>query len=429
MSKLRTLLIAIWWNLHNLFLRRKIIMTADLKSLFHGIAIVIDDKVGVEEDTPDPINQIVAVIESQNCHAVKLRKIPSKEQAKNFTGASFFILDWEFNPLTKEEISEGVQVPANLKNRKIKENLNFIEQINESQFIPIFIFTSEDTNSVKQELQAKGLLMGTQGDHIYVLSKSDVLSAGLFETMETWIRTHPSAYVFKKWESAYSTAKDSLFKEFYKSSRFWPTIIWKTHNNDNTLPEVEMGKLITRNIESRTSPIEFDESILNPDAHDIAETPKSEIKKVLAGERVVQDKFLSSKHLTTGDIFKYQGKFFINIRPECDCISRDGNIPDLYLLRGDLKDDAWIKEQNIINIHTAELHEKHTEALIFSAYDEKTLRFFFKEVIIVSQDQIKSYKRIGRLIPPFLTRLLQRYAAYCNRPGIPRIPDELLPKN
>lgn len=74
--------------------------------------------------------------------------------------------------------------------------------------------------------------------------------------------------------------------------------------------------------------------------------------------------------------------------------------------------------------------EQHNEALIFSAYKSKNLSFRFKEIKIVSQTKLQeeNYTRIGRLIPPFLTRLLQRYAAYCHRPGIPRIPDELVPQ-
>jgi len=35
--------------------------------------------------------------------------------------------------------------------------------------------------------------------------------------------------------------------------------------------------------------------------------------------------------------------------------------------------------------------------------------------------------RIGRLLPPYLTRLQQRYSAYLQRPGLSRIPRAALP--
>ena len=37
----------------------------------------------------------------------------------------------------------------------------------------------------------------------------------------------------------------------------------------------------------------------------------------------------------------------------------------------------------------------------------------------------KNYARVGRLLPPFATRVQQRYAAYIQRPGLPRIPPAL----
>lgn len=35
--------------------------------------------------------------------------------------------------------------------------------------------------------------------------------------------------------------------------------------------------------------------------------------------------------------------------------------------------------------------------------------------------------RVGRLLPPFVTRVQQRYASYLQRPGMPRIPEVFYP--
>lgn len=32
------------------------------------------------------------------------------------------------------------------------------------------------------------------------------------------------------------------------------------------------------------------------------------------------------------------------------------------------------------------------------------------------------------MLPPFLTKVTQRYAAYSHRPGLPRVPSALMPK-
>jgi len=43
-----------------------------------------------------------------------------------------------------------------------------------------------------------------------------------------------------------------------------------------------------------------------------------------------------------------------------------------------------------------------------------------------STEQYRNLKeyRIGTLLPPFITRLVQKYALYMQRQGLPRIPEE-----
>lgn len=54
--------------------------------------------------------------------------------------------------------------------------------------------------------------------------------------------------------------------------------------------------------------------------------------------------------------------------------------------------------------------------------------FSFKNDLKVKKyDATLQGQRMGRLLPPFLTRLLERYAAYAHRPGIPRVPSALIP--
>ena len=46
--------------------------------------------------------------------------------------------------------------------------------------------------------------------------------------------------------------------------------------------------------------------------------------------------------------------------------------------------------------------------------------------------EIKDYEemkdqRIGRLLPPFITRVTQKYGLYIHRQGLPRLPKEVIP--
>ena len=74
--------------------------------------------------------------------------------------------------------------------------------------------------------------------------------------------------------------------------------------------------------------------------------------------------------------------------------------------------------------------ERDNEAIVYAMYEGTHVRFRFLEDIKIQKWAGQSgwkNKRIGRLLPPFLTRLLERYAAYSHRPGLPRVPTVLLP--
>lgn len=64
---------------------------------------------------------------------------------------------------------------------------------------------------------------------------------------------------------------------------------------------------------------------------------------------------------------------------------------------------------------------------MFALVDGKHVTFNFKKDLRVQafNSTWRGY-RVGRLLPPFLTRLLERYAAYSHRPGIPRVPSALV---
>jgi hypothetical protein len=56
---------------------------------------------------------------------------------------------------------------------------------------------------------------------------------------------------------------------------------------------------------------------------------------------------------------------------------------------------------------------------------EKTYRYEFKNLTIKKWSEIKS-SRIGRLLPPHITRIQQRYALYMQRQGLPRTPEKAI---
>jgi len=79
------------------------------------------------------------------------------------------------------------------------------------------------------------------------------------------------------------------------------------------------------------------------------------------------------------------------------------------------------KEKEIYNNKYGEFNEQHNQAIVLSIQG-KTYDFRFKDLELIKWDDLKD-KRIGRLLPPYITRIQQRYALYLQRQGLPRTPE------
>src|SRR5450759_343586 len=146
----------------------------NLKELFHGISVVIDDEID-SKDKDTEIDQLIKTLEHENCYVVKFKKIPALAAAKNLEGASLFILDWNFHPVSSDQVNSGVRIPDVLQKKYETANIAFIKEIKKLRFEPIFIFTNESVDYVRRKLKNDKLINEDDGDHIFVKNKKDVL--------------------------------------------------------------------------------------------------------------------------------------------------------------------------------------------------------------------------------------------------------------
>lgn len=396
----------------------------DPKSLFHGIAVLIDDEVEVKDSE---ISKLASQIELEHCHVIKLEKIPDDDaKLDNLNEVAFFILDWN---LRSTEIPPGVQIPSFLGSTGQEMNIKFLEKIRDKRFAPVFIFTNENADDIKRILLERNLLKDDSSDYIFVKSKKDVLNDGIFTVLAEWIKSHPSAYVLKCWEKEYSKARNAFFVEFYGKSHLWPAVLWKTYQADGVSAPAELTSMISRNILSRLAPVQFNSEIVLPSSltDSAFRSKNTEIREVLEGERFIKNDSLQTEP-SLGDVFKCRGKYYINIRPECDCVSRDKPVEelDLYLIRGDkITDNNFHKT---FDYEFGNFIDKETTGTVFSMHDGNSVCFQFKSLHIKKWKECKE-KRIGRLIPPYSTKLQQRFAAFIQRVGFSKIPSEIVPPN
>jgi hypothetical protein len=227
----------------------------------------------------------------------------------------------------------------------------------------------------------------------------------------------------KEWNLSLQQAKNGLFWDFYNISPNWVKIFHDTTTKDNSNLSYEMGELLFENLKTRCVPIDFDNEIVSTQTHNTT-ISSDEIKQVIEGQRFRKKENTPDDMIFTGDIFYKGNKYYINVRPQCDCIPREENktIDDviLYLIEGEEKTD--LSKLNF-NKKAGAFNDTEVRFTIFPINQNKAIQFDLGKFMTDKYQNLKE-NRIGTLVPPFITKLIQKYALYMQRQGLPRIPEE-----
>lgn len=389
------------------------------ENLFKGIGMVVDDQVNSRKDKA--IDGIVKYLENDNhLPLVKYEDLPDNIESICFSSLSFLLLDWELNTLVNVD---GSPIPnATLKEQNARDNVDFIKQVVAKVVIPIFIFSNEDVNSIKNTLSQNHIIDDDEKSPIFILNKSELFDNEekciMFDKVNEWLKKTPSIYVTQKWKTAYLEAINGMALDMREASPFWPNLLWNCYTSDGVNPSEEISSLINQNALSRILPVEFDQNILSGrkacDEHIL--------KSLLERQCFMRNEYLGGLS-STGDIYKWQQKYFLNIRPSCDCVGREGN-NKIYLIKGDKVKDKEI-QNGLFNDKYGNFNEQ-SNFVIVGPIDGFFFRFKFKDIVIEDFEKKKD-KRIGRLLPPFITRVTQKYGLYIHRQGLPRLPKEVIP--
>ena len=396
-----------------------------LKDLMSGIGVVIDDKVNAaaadtdDEDPPvDPIDEIVGQIENEwelTCYTTT--EMPAKETWPGLLrSASFILLDWKLWPSGASQLEKD----------GIEKNIQFLETA-KAYFVPVLIFTNESEEDVASKLpDAIYSEKSRQKSFVFVGNKASLLSSGSvnFSDIGEWMRRNASVYALKTWESVFHDARRELFGSMYARSPDWPRVFWKAYEDDGVDPSSSLTHLINDNLRGRMRTGEFKEEILGAPHSEVS----TEELRALIGEASFRpQKVLTEDEIGCGDMFQLpKQKFLLNLRPDCDCVPRNGQKVgeiELYCIEGKKMGDSDLDKK----YEAGHFSEKVWEHIVFSVHDGRSVRFDFRKLRIEKFSCLKA-KRISRLLHPYLTRIQQRFGLYLQRQGLPRIPEEAVRK-
>jgi hypothetical protein len=434
----------------------------DVKNLFSGIAVIIDNEVDKIES---PIYKIRCTITNSNIPVVAYDDIPSFETVPSLINASFIILDWDFLDTLK-----GMVGAAELEQQKQEEVIEFIKLLLDELFVPIFIFSGVDIGQVEDILSEKGLYNKERANRIFVKSKTDVESEEqLFQCIEEWLKQMPSIYAMKEWDNVFQKTKNSMFRDWYQYAPQWVSVIWNMLKADSCEVHNEFGDFLTRNIVNRIPGFDFEENLFALEGMSSVE----ELKKIIERERYIEYSGNAPVQAYTGDLYKAGKYYYLNIRAQCD-LSRKDDTVNLYLIKGKaLKDKDIVTEdirvvsdgqlkfpdkaysleeiqeicrsatdeengttdklqklnnqfrkyRNLVFFNRGELLEKKPEVILACVAGGQIIKFEI-ELITKSFAEFKD-KRIGRVLPPYITRIQQKCSQHIVREGTMPIPREI----
>lgn len=387
----------------------------NIQELFSGIAVIIDDEV----HTGGNVQSLVEQLEEKNIPLLKYNEIPEENLINHLRNVSFIVLDWEFKKTIEIESAEPGESPQIISTTDYP--IDFLKQINANIFAPVFIFSNHTKDDIIDKLCELEIYNREKHNYIFVEDKN-ALQDSIFEKIETWLKATPSVYALKEWDRAFFKARNGLFWSLYQKSPDWPKVLWKTYESDSIDMSSELGEIITKNLHSRIEPFAFEQDILDGEASDYNHT---EVRDVLEGERFVSNGLLPRSTIHVGDVFKMGGKYYINIRPQCDCVARGACINDLelYLLKGSAISEPReaCKLEDIYLEEYGTFVENDTYIIVYPIDQGKIVRFNFKDLYPMKWSQLHD-KRKGRLLPPYITKVQQKYSAYLQRAGLTRTP-------
>ena len=393
----------------------------DIKSLMGGIAVVIDDELqpastAVGDDvgeTGDLINQIVDWFEREwVLPFVKSASLPEEAHWPNLLqAASFVLLDWRLWGNGGDE----------LKRRTIEDIVRFLQSAKE-RVVPVFIFTNEAVEEVIAELPSDVYEESGSGKSIVYVGRKDELWTGEsadVRALDEWVHGNASVYVLRAWEQVLGSAKRELFRRMWERSVDWPCVFWKSYVEDGADPSASLTSLINDSLTGRMQMDAFEAEYLGGKYGDVS---GHDLRGLIAEASFRPENVLPEDEIRCGDLYKgTRSKYLLNLRPDCDCIPRNGGGADeidLHCIEGKKLSPGEVRRL----FNNGHFEERVFQSVVFAIVDGKSILFNFRKLAVMKYSDVKA-QRVGRLLHPYVTRIQQRYTMYAQRQALPPIPE------
>lgn len=402
------------------------------KMFLQRTALIIDDGLNSQNGV-DPERQISRIrreLEETGMNLVIFDQIPDKNIWDGFCNISFAILDWNLIDHKLKQMDTASATVSTLQSDTQDQLMIFIDYLIKHFLMPVFIFTRESTESVKQTLQQNDKIKDAfSRNQVKVYHKDYISKKRIENVLEIWCRENPAVYVMKKMEGSLESARISLFQEMLQHSNNWPSVVVTAIERDGiTEIDQELTDFVMTSMLARTSTPHYETSILK------------QAKGKIEDEEIIRlysnSKFTSYNEqpatIYTGDIYaNAKGDvFWLNITPECDLgkgklLFIKGRATDEYRF----SDEYGLIQKTISHCIPMLLDHAMIEFAFVSYETRSNISTFDVIEFLSNSGKPIPYSRKGRLLHPYITEIQERFGQYISRHGNIRHPDTILEKH
>lgn len=413
-------------------------MRVNAIDVVRGAAVVIDDRIGEESD----IDALLKQLTDQSVPTVALRELPPTESLVHWKQFALIVMDWRLtggDDETEVEIPGGVTMPSTLSDEVVNSNIDFLSALLDQTALPVFIATNDDVEGVRTTLTERfAATFPNFAERVQVFSKGE-LQPDLFSKVAEWLDGRPSLKVLDAWRRAYLDAEIAVFHDFSRAEEDWVASVQRAAALDQSPISVTLRDLLAANVFNRIGPLVVE---LNEPGDGALENAEA-LRRVLHLSAVVPSSSLPDGDPYTGDLFVPDGaeepysEIRILLTPECELVGR-GQEEWRYTHVTARRRELPTKPQKQIDALTKPQREHLVSSLLTPSGDlyEIPLKSWRSEQVVrvapaegdevsdVSAAPWTGFKRIGRLLDPYLTHLQQNFASYAVRKGLPAIPTD-----
>ena len=402
-----------------------------------GIGVIIDDKVPLSnaESSGDAIGEIAKQLADDGISLLKYKEIPPESEWDNFGNVAFLLIDWSLiDPKSgdgessddDEDSSSDVSIDDEVM---VGQICRFIKAIHSKAFDPIFIFSNQDDGEIKSCLKGDGIEVDVPNAYVLVKPKVEMKeldSEGvpkLFGEINNWIHATPAINLFATWGGDVLRARNQMFAEFYNKSHNWPSLLWKAYKDDNDDPLQGLSQVMFDNLKGRVRCNMAEMPDVVPDAEAFAA-----LKDVLSLTVMLPASTLPENQIGCGDLFKKEsGKFWLVVSCDCDCIIHEGESAESTLVQVVKVDGGCPPESEKMKERFSKdfgfLHKAYQSYLF--PIDGKCYCVTYSGFKTMKLSEFVLGKRVGRVLPPYITDIRQRLSQWNQRVGFPKLPSEL----